>query len=209
MGLARFLDGDWDGAGKHFQDAVKGEPPGVLNGWNRGLLFEYLAYTGDHAAALALLEEAEDNRLPVAGRPNAWGRWMMLVSVIEGLYVMGEQDRAAGFYDLVVECLARTRTVCPNYYDGRLPERAAGIAATAGRRWDDAERHFRAALRQATDLPHFPEQAHTRRFFAAILLERDRSGDRATAASLITEARDLYTRMGMPKHAAMVGALDS
>src|SRR5438270_6907777 len=37
-------------------------------------------------------------------------------------------DRAAGFYDLVVECVERTGTICPSYYDMRLPQRAAGIA---------------------------------------------------------------------------------
>jgi len=131
----------------------------------------------------------------------------MLLSAVEGLYVLGERDRAAGFYDLVVECIERTRTVCPDYNDMRLPERAAGIAAAAGRRWDRAEAHFRTALRQAAELPHLPEAGHTRRFFAAMLLERDGAGDKAEAVTLIDEARDLYRTMGMPKHAAMLDAL--
>ena len=204
LGLAHFLAGDWDAAGGHFQEAFKGEPMSILNGWNRALLFEHLAYAGDRAGAMALLDKAEDNRLPVAGRPNAWGRWMMLLSAVEGLYVMGERDRAARLYDLVVECIQQTRAVCPNYYDARLPERAAGIAAAAGRRWDDAERHFRTALQQSADLPHLPEQAHTRRFFAAMLLERDGPGDRAAANQMAAEAAELYRRMGMPRHLAMV-----
>jgi hypothetical protein len=128
----------------------------------------------------------------------------MLLSAVEGLYVLGERDRAAGFYDLVVECIERTGTICPNYNDMRLPERTAGIAAAAGRRWDAAERHFRTALRQASELPHLPEAAHSRRFFAAMLLERDGPGDRAKAAALIHEARASYRAMGMPRHAAML-----
>ena len=91
----------------------------------------------------------------------------MLLSAVEGLYVLGERDRAAGLYELVVECIERTRAICPNYNDMRLLERTAGIAAAAGRCWDDAEEHFRTALRQAGELPHLPEQAHTRRFFAS------------------------------------------
>jgi hypothetical protein len=89
----------------------------------------------------------------------------------------------------------------------RLPDRVAGIAAMAGRCWDDAEAHFRTALRVAEELPHLPEQAHTRRFFAAMLLGRDGPGDRAEAAQLATEAADLYRRMGMPRHLAMVEPL--
>jgi hypothetical protein len=40
-----------------------------------------------------------------------------------------------------------------------------------------------------------------------MLLERDEPGDRTQAARLATEAADLYRRMGMPKHLAMVKAL--
>jgi tetratricopeptide (TPR) repeat protein len=207
IGLARFFAGHWDAARAPFEEAVALDPPSALNGLPRALLFEYLAYVGDRKAALALLDEADDNRLPTPGQPQGWGKWTMLLSAVEGLYVLGEHERAAGFYDLVVECIERTRTICPNYNDMRLPERAAGIAAAAGRRWDDAEGHYRRALRQADELPHLPEAAHTRRFFATMLLDRDRPGDRAEAAALIAEARDLYRRMGMPKHAAMVDAL--
>ena len=207
IGLARFLAGDWDAARGPFEEALALDPPSALNGFARAPLFEYLAYIGDREAALALLDTTDDNRLPEAGQPNGWGRWTMLLSAVEGLYVLGEHGRAAGLYELVVECIERTRAICPNYNDMRLLERTAGIAAAAGRRWDDAEEHFRTALRQASELPHLPEQAHTRRFFAAMLLERDGPGDRAEAAVLIKEARELYGSMGMPKHAAMLDAI--
>ena len=123
---------DRDAARAPLQEGVDLDPPSALNGLNRVLLFEYLAYIGDREAALALLDTAEDNRMPVTGQPNGWGKWSMLLSAVEGLYMMGEHDRAADLYDLVVECIERTGAVCPNYNDMRLPERAAGIAA-AGR----------------------------------------------------------------------------
>jgi DNA-binding SARP family transcriptional activator len=207
IGLARFLAGNWDAARAPFEEAVALDPPSALNGLPEALLFEYLAYIGDRDAALAMLDDAEDNRLPTAGQPNGWGKWTMLLSAVEGLSVLGERDRAASLYDLVVECIGLTRTVCPNYNDMRLPERAAGIAAAAGGRWDAAEAHFRTALRQAAELPHLPEAAHTRRFCAAMLLERGAPDDKVEAAALIAEARDLYHRMGMPRHAAMLDAL--
>ncbi len=207
IGLARFLAGDWDAARAPFEEGVARDPVCPWNGWNRAQLFEFLAYVGDREAALALLDTTEDNRLPKPGRPNAWGRWVMLLSAVEGLYVLGEHDRAAGFYDLVVECIERTRTICSSYYDMRLPERAAGIAAAAGHCWDDAEEHFRTALRQAAELPHLPEAAHTRRFFAATLLERAGPGDRAEATQMATEAAELYRRMGMPRHLELTAGL--
>jgi tetratricopeptide (TPR) repeat protein len=206
IGLARFLAGDWDAAREPFEEAVRRAPDWSL-GWDRALLFEYLAYLGDRQGALALLDDTEENCLPKAGQPNGWGRWVMLLSAVEGLYVLGEHDRAGAFYDLVVECIDRTRTICPNYNDMRLPQRAAGIAAAAGHRWNDAEKHFRTAVRQAAELPHLPEQAHTRRFFADMLLQRNAPGDRAEAAQMAAEAAELYRRMGMPRHFELVAGL--
>jgi hypothetical protein len=81
------------------------------------------------------------------------------------------------------------------------------MAAAAGALWKDAEAHFAAALEQAEQLPHRPEQAHTRRFYATMLLERDDPGDREKALGLISEAEALYGQMGMPKHLAMVRGL--
>jgi class 3 adenylate cyclase/tetratricopeptide (TPR) repeat protein len=207
LGLAFFLRGEWDKAREHYEAALECEPPSAMDGWARALLFEYRAYAGQRDAALALLDAAEDNRMPTAGQANTWGRWVMLLSAVEGLYVLDERARAADLYDLVVECIDRTAIVCPNYNDCRLVQRTAGIAATAARSWDDAEDHFRTALRQAEELPHLPEQAHTRRFFARMLLDRDGPGDRTEATRLATESADLYRHMGMPRHLAMVEAL--
>jgi hypothetical protein len=76
----------------------------------------------------------------------------------------------------------------------------------AGRSWDHAEAHLRTALRQAEELPHVPEQAHTRRFFAQMLLERNRPGDQAEATRLAAEAADLYRRMGMARHVELAAS---
>lgn len=91
--------------------------------------------------------------------------------------------------------------------DAKLLERIAGMAAAAGGEWKAAEAHFSAALEQAERMPHRPEQAHTRRFYASMLLDRDAPGDREQALRLISEADALYRRMHMPKHVAMVEAL--
>jgi hypothetical protein len=103
--------------------------------------------------------------------------------------------------------MERTGNVVLVQPDCRLLERAAGMAAAAGGNWDVAETHFTTALEQAATLPHRPEQAHARRFYAAMLLKRDRPGDRDRAAQLILEANDLYRRMGMPRHCELVAGL--
>ena len=205
LGLTFFLKGEWGRARKHLETAVELEPPGSLQGWDRSLLFEFRAYAGEPEGALAMLDAAD--ALPVPGQPNGWGRWMMLMAAVEGLSVLGEGDRAGSYYELVVECIEDTRVVCAGWQDSRLVQRAAGISSTAARRFDDAERHFTTALRQAEELPHRPEQAHTRCWYARMLLDRDAPGDRQQAQQLARAAVADYEQMGMPRHRDLAAGL--
>ncbi len=202
IGLVRFLRGDWVQARSALKTAEALEPRGVANGWARGLLFECLAYSGAREEALALLASPR-GELPDPGRPNGGGPWMWACSAAEGLVVLGEIERAGAFYPLILECVERTGTVCPHYVDARLLARCAGIAAAAAGEWDAAEVHFETALRQARELPHRPEEAHTLRFYAWMLNRRGRAGDVARAADLSAQAVAAYTAMGMPRHAAL------
>jgi class 3 adenylate cyclase/tetratricopeptide (TPR) repeat protein len=197
LGWAHFLRGDWDEARSLFGHAVDIEPPGGLRGWNASMFFECLAYRGEKAEALAVLEGGP---LPRPGEPKLWGPVSMLLSAVEGLTVLGEQESAAELYPSVVDVYHRTRVACLPYDDGRLVLRAAGIAAAAGHRWVEAEEHFEAALRQAAEIPHRLEEAHTRRWYGWMLLDRDGSGDRERATALLEAAMDDYDRMGMPAH---------
>lgn len=205
LALAAFLRGDWDTALLRAEKADELAPPGAINGVEWALHFECRAYAGERDRALAMLETRRAE-LPRLGEPNGWGAWAMLVGVLEGLVVLDELEAAAELYPLVRWCIERTGSVTVVQPDGRLLERSAGMAAAAGSNWDAAEAHFITALEQAEALPHIPEQAHTRRFYAAMLLRRDGPGDRDEASRLLAEAEALYRGMGMPKHLAMVQA---
>ncbi len=205
VGLVAFLRGS-DEAYEHLTVAADREPPGAMHGFCRALLMEYLAYAGHRQQALEMLSALEP-LLPSPGQHNQIGRWKVLASTVEVRHLLDERSRADALYELVLEYLARTGAVCQLFFDLRLLQRVAGIAAHSARRFDDAERHYRIALQQAAELPHVPEQAHTRRFYAGLLLERDAPGDRAEAATLATEAAELYRRMGMPRHLALAEAL--
>jgi class 3 adenylate cyclase/tetratricopeptide (TPR) repeat protein len=197
LGWAQFLRGDWDEARSLFRRAVDIEPPGGFSGWNASMLLECLAYRGEKAEALAVLE---GRILPGPGEPKLWGPVSMLLSAVEGFTVLGERERAADLYPAVVDVFDRTRVVCPAYDDGRLVLRAAAIAAAAGQRWAEAEEHFEAALHQAVELPHRLEEAHTRRWYGRMLLDRGGPGDQAEAENVLTQAVADYERMRMPRH---------
>lgn len=185
LGQARFLRGDWDGALPFFEESVRQEPNTLLAGWATAALFECLAYRGEKTEALAILEGQD---LPKPGQPKPWGPAAMLVVVVDGLMTLGERERASDLYEALVDVRERTGMICPSYEDGRLYERSAGIAAFAGNRWDVAEQHFRTALHQAATLPHPVEEAHTRRWYGRMLLERGRPGDRDQADKVLRAA---------------------
>ena len=126
----------------------------------------------------------------------------MALWTVEALAVVGERDRAAALYpvltDMVDDGYALTWAGLTQTY--------AGIAAAAGRRWDDAERHFETALTQAHDMPFVLAQPETRRWYAWMLIDRnepgdrDAPGDRDKAAALLKEAVAMCGGIGMPAH---------
>jgi tetratricopeptide (TPR) repeat protein len=206
QGLAAFLRGDWDVARPRFEEARCRELPGALHGWDTGPLIECLAYLGERSEAMSLLDGAV-SQLPEPGSPIGWGPCTIVLAGVEAWVLLGEPERAAALYALTVETLRRTRSVSGNFYDGRLLERVAGIAAMAGRRWDESEAHFRAALEQAQTIPHRPEQAHTRRWYGHMLLQRGGRGDAEHARRLLEAAIADYERMAMPRHRELAAGL--
>ena len=206
QGLAAFLRGDWEVARTRFEEARCRELPGALHGWDTGPLIECLAYLGEGSEAMSLMDEAV-SQLPEPGSPIGWGPCTLVLAGVEAWVLLGEPERAGALYALTVETLRRTKSVSGNFYDGRLLERVAGVAAMAGRRWDESEAHFRAALEQAQTIPHRTEQAHTRRWYGQMLLERGSPGDRDQAEKVLAAAIDDYERMGMPRHRDLAAAL--
>jgi hypothetical protein len=89
----------------------------------------------------------------------------------------------------------------------RFTQTIAGIAAAAAQEWEAAEEHFQIALQQAESFPNRLEQAEIRRFHAMMLIDRAAPGDREEAQTLVSEALEIYTQVGMPRHIEMTHAL--
>jgi len=127
----------------------------------------------------------------------------MAAWTVESLAVLGERDKAAVLYpvltDMVDDGLLLT--------SAGLTQTYAGIAAAAGRRWDDAERHFETALAQAHDMPFVLAQPETRRWYAWMLIDRHEPGDRDKAAALLKEAIRMYGEIGMPTYVELAEQL--
>jgi tetratricopeptide (TPR) repeat protein len=203
LSLVDFLRGSWPKALMHAQASCRA-PLISMRGYGVGALFLQLAYGGDREAALALLDEKRA-WLPRLGHNNLAGSWDLLIHVIEGLVVLGEQSQAAQYYPLVVE-LIDTGTVA-FWPRCRLTQTIAGLVAGAAHRWEAAENHFRLALEQAVSFPNRLEQTEIHRFHAMMLLERSGQGDREKAQILLNQALESYRLIEMPRHIEMIEAL--
>ncbi|MGA8644759.1 ATP-binding protein [Candidatus Binatus sp.] len=203
LSLLDFLRGNWTSALLHAQAASR-HPELGSSRYGVGTLFRQMAYAGDRDAALAILEE-ERTRLPHSGQLNSRGWSLMLALVIEGLVMLGERSRAGELYPLVRELVDTGAIVL--WPISRFTQTVAGIAAAAARQWDTAEEHFQSAMQQAESLPHLLEQAEIRRFHAMMLIDRAGPGDREKAQTLLREALESYTQIGMPRHIEMTQTL--
>jgi hypothetical protein len=163
-----------------------------------------MAYAGDHDGAFAILHEKR-RWLPLSGKANTRGSWLMLALVIEGLVMLDEQSQAGRFYPLARELVDSGAVALWPIF--RFAQTIAGIAAGSARQWEAAEEHFRVAMQQAESLPCFFEEAEIRRFHAMMLIDRAAPGDLEKAQTLLSEALESYQRIGMPRHVEMTQAL--
>jgi hypothetical protein len=85
--------------------------------------------------------------------------------------------------------------------------RGLGVLATTLSRFDDAERHFLAALEIERNMGARPWCAHAQHDLAGMLLARGGSGDAARARALVDEAVSVYRELGMETWAARAAAL--
>jgi tetratricopeptide (TPR) repeat protein len=204
LSLVDFSRGNWADALLHAQAACL---PGVgssIEELGVGTLFRQLAYASDRDGALAMLDEKR-SLLPRRGQPNLWGSWSMLAPVIEGLLILGDQAQAGQLYPLARELIGTGAVTL--WLNFRFTQTIAGIAAAAASQWESAEDHFQIALQQAESFPHRLEQAEIRRFHAMMLMDRAAPGDREKAQTLLNEAREIYTHIGMPRHIELTQTL--
>jgi hypothetical protein len=205
--MLEFFRGDWTSVLLHAQASYRRAVGslGVLgqefrnwvDGFGVGTAFRQMAYLGDRTGAFAILEEKRE-LLPVTGKPNMRGSWLLLGLVVEGLAVLGEEKQAVQLYPLSRE-LVDTGAVLL-WPISRFTQTIAGLAASAAHQYETAQEHFGLAMRQAQSFPHLLEQTEIHRFHAMMLINRARPGDREKARRLLSEALTSYTRIGMPRH---------
>jgi tetratricopeptide (TPR) repeat protein len=204
LSLVDYIRGNWTGALLHAQASCGSGPESHAAGIGTGMLFRQLAYAGDRDGAFAILDQKRA-WLPHSGQHNTRGSWFMFALVIEGLAMLGELGQATELYPFVSDLLETGAVAL--WPIRRFTRTIAGIAASAARQWEAAEEHFQIALNQAESFPDRLEQAEIRRFHTMMLIDRAAPRDREKAQTLLKEALETYTQIGMPRHVDLTQTL--
>jgi len=205
LSMVDYIRGDWASARAHAQAACHPDPGmSSIRSLAEGTLFRQLAYAGDRAGASAIFED-QRKWLPVSGQKNVRGAWWLLALAVEGLAILGEQSQAGQLYPLTRELIGTGAVAL--WPISRFTQTIAAVAAASARDFETAETHFQTAMRQAESFPHRLEQTDIRRLHAMMLIDRAANGDREKARTLLGEAMESYTSIGMPRHIEMTQAL--
>ena len=196
LGTVRFWHGDWPGALSDLETAVGEAPEGTFqDGHMPSALLLAQACAGVPDVVASLREQA--SRLPPAGQAHPHGTWESIANLTEALALAGQRVEAAELYPRVRAAIDHGLVIA---WSLALWQMVAGIAAAAGEQWDTAQEHFDTALRQADDIPHKIAQPEVRRWYARMLLDRDKAGDKEKAGTLLDEAIAMCGTLGMPRH---------
>ncbi len=198
-GWIAMLEGDFKRARKKHEEAVQFKLSGPFTGLEEACYLRFLVFAGDEKAR-SLMEELE-SQLPNLEKKSGIGSWILLSSMVESAITLGFNEKAAKLLPLIEQKLAEGMVATHPF---ELTERIAGMAATAGGLWEDAEKHFQNALRQAKEIPHLPEQGEVRRWYAKMLNDRNAPEDAERSKVLLSEAQEIFQKIGMLKHQEIV-----
>ena len=198
-----FWAGRWVEAELAWREPIQREPPGVLQGGVQALLMTARAYRSTPGALESCRRSLATCRRVTRSTVSASGYKSPPSS--KAFAILDRRDDVAGLYPIVRQGLEIGDIIA--FGNLQLWQMLAGMAAGAGQQWTDAEDHFETALRQAHTLPHKIAQPEVRRWYAWMLLDRNQPGDMEKARTLLNEAIEMYSAIGMPKHVELTKRL--
>jgi tetratricopeptide (TPR) repeat protein len=127
---------------------------------------------------------------------------LSLARLTEVVWFLGDADRAAELYDLLVPYGG----LVVDTFESSVGavDRYLGLAAMTAGDPQKADRHLRDALGLNTRIGARPWTVRTQRDLATVLLARDRPGDRDSAIDLLRAGLDTANRLGMTVTAARI-----
>lgn len=180
---------------------VEEQPPDhFYNGSPEANLFAATALAGQIDRAQRLIPTVVP-WLPVPGRRNLQGSWQALESFATGLTIVGERDRCAALYPVMLDYI-HTGLVVTLYAVGPgNPQLTAALAADAAGLVEQSREHFEIALRQAREVPIRILQPTVLYWYGRSLSTAADTADRLRGRAMVEAALTDFRALEMVLHA--------
>ncbi|HZQ38231.1 MAG TPA: LuxR C-terminal-related transcriptional regulator, partial [Dehalococcoidia bacterium] len=176
----------------------------AVSGWRGALAYLY-SELNEQEKASAELERMMNSTLAALPQDFLW--LAALTSLAEACASTDSSEHAQVLYEILLPFAARNVVVGAGYACTGSVARCLGLLAATMRRWDDAERHFEAALAMNARIGALPWLAITRYNYAAMLHTRGDPGDHEHAQALLAQACATADELGMATLARRGAAL--
>jgi len=200
LAMAHFVLGDWDKCGECLKEKI-----GISEKLN-DIQQTYSSYAwlgfvnfskGEYSEARALYEKAyEVNEKAGAKYSQMWASTWVIWSLIE----LGELEKASNLLDRLYEFALRIK-------DRELiawADARKGMMFRAQKKWEDSIQHFEKSIREVEALGYRRNNVYgfARMFlceYARVYLGRNQEGDREKAHNLLSQALEMFEKMGAKK----------
>jgi DNA-binding SARP family transcriptional activator len=169
----------------------------------RFLVADLYCRLGRKKEAQAILDRFAETDFYIWVDNDKLAGWCLLAEVCSSL---DDSTHASTLYELLLPHARRNAVSHPVCAFGSV-SRYLGLLASTLRRFDDAERHFEAALEMNERMGAHPWVAHTKHDYARVLLARGAEGDETRAVQLLRAALATARELAMEPLAGMVSAL--
>ncbi|HLZ71009.1 MAG TPA: AAA family ATPase [Dehalococcoidia bacterium] len=190
--ILRILQGRLEGLQEVLQGFAAEYPSMAV--WRCGLAYLY-AELELEAEARVTLEAVAADGFETIPQDNLW--LTSLTSLAECCAFLADAERAIQLYDLLLPYARCNVVISGGAGCTGSVARCLGLLATTLQRWEDAERHFEAALAMNARLGALPWLAVAQCNYAAMLLARGAPGDRERAAALLAQAAATAVKLDM------------
>jgi DNA-binding SARP family transcriptional activator len=158
---------------------------------------------GQREEAQAILDRFAETDFYIWVDNDKLAGWCLLAEVCSSL---GDPTHASRLYELLLPNAHRNAVSHPVCAFGSVSRYLGLLASTLGR-FEDAERHFEAALAMNERMGARPSLAHTEHDYGRLLLARGAEGDETKARELLGAALATARELGMEPLAGAVSEL--
>jgi tetratricopeptide (TPR) repeat protein len=162
--------------------------------WTTSLAYLYTEL-GNREEAAAAFQRSVARGLASLEHDNRW--LSAMTTLADTCAYLDDIDHAAELRDLLLPFAGRNVVIVEGWASLGSADRALAMLATTIGRWEDAERHFRAAVDLNTRLGAVSWLARTELGYAQMLLHRGQPGDADRARDLLHSALATARRLAM------------